>query len=505
MAAAAPGDVVFGLGRHPGADVVRILWPSGILQTEAAAGQPSALPASLSIEELNRKPSSCPFLYTWNGQRFEFVTDFMGGGEMGNLEGPGEYNRPDPVEYVRIRGDQLQRKDGRFDIRVTNELEETLFVDRLQLLAIAHPRGIDVFPNEGMTDPPKPFRLYAVRDERVPMRAVDDHGHDVTEEVARVDRRYPDDFALAPFRGYAVEHTLTLDIGLVRRPDVLLLTAWTDYAFSSDTLAAHQAGLSLTSPSLQIKDAAGAWRTAIADVGIPVGRPQTIAVDLAGHLRPGEHELRLVTNMRIYWDQILVASAASTEGLPTKRIDPSVATLHARGFSAEVRPDGKEPASYDYERVTLLSPWKAMPGHYTREGDVRALLMRSDDMFAIAKPGDEIALSFDAVKAGSLPDSWTQTFLLLVDGFSKWRDFNSASPDTVEPLPFHRMLRYPYTAPEHYPDTPAYLRYRATYNTRVIVRSVPTLIAPSMMDLTKEGGPKKTRPTRDGAQTRDGT
>jgi VCBS repeat protein len=473
--AVAPGNVVFGLGRHPGADVVRILWPSGILQAEAAAGQSSTLPSPLAIEELNRKSSSCPFLYTWNGQRFEFVTDFLGGGEMGDLVAPGQYNRPDPIEYVRIRGDQLVPKDGRFDIRVTNELEETLFVDRLQLLAIAHPRGFDVFPNEGMTDPPKPFRLYAVGNQRAPVGAVDDHGHDMTKAVARVDRLSPDDFALAPFRGYASEHTLSLDIGAVSGPTVLLLTAWTDYAFSSDNLAAHQAGLSLTPPSLHIKNATGEWRTAIADLGIPVGRPQTMAVDLAGLLRPGEHELRLVTNMRIYWDQILVASAASAERLTTVRSDPSVATLHSRGFSAEVRPDGREPPSYDYQRVTLQSPWKAMPGRYTREGDVRALLMRSDDMFVIAKPGDEIALSFDAATAGPLPDGWTRTILLLADGFSKEMDINSASPDAVEPLPFHRMTRYPYTAPEHYPDTPAYRRYQTTYNTRVVARPVPPL------------------------------
>ena len=52
-------------------------------------------------------------------------------------------------------------KDGRFDIRVTNELEETLYADRLQLLSVAHPRGVTVFPNEGMTDLAKPFHLGA--------------------------------------------------------------------------------------------------------------------------------------------------------------------------------------------------------------------------------------------------------------------------------------------------------------------------------------------------------
>src|SRR5262249_39365399 len=81
--------------------------------------------------------------------------------------------------------------------------------------------------------------------------------------------------------------------------------------------------------------------------------------------------------------------------------------------------------------------------------------------------GDEIALTF-AAPTRALPPGWRQTFLLIADGFSKEMDINSASPDRVEPLPFHRMTRYPYGRNERYPDTPAYERYRAQYNTRVV-------------------------------------
>ncbi len=482
--AVAPADLVFGLGQRLGADVVRVVWPSGILQAELAevvgpAGAPepplSFLPSTLAIRELDRKPSSCPFLYTWNGERFEFVTDFLVGGVMGYLLAPGLHMRSDPVEYVRIRGDQLQSKDGRLDIRVTNELEETFFVDRLELVAIAHPRGFKVFPNEGWTDPPKPFQLYGVRDTRVPARATDHHGHDVTERIAKIDRRYADDFETRAFRGHVSTHALTLDLGQTSGQTLLLLTGWTDYAPSSDNVAAHQAGLTQFPPLLEIKDEHGNWRVAAVDVGFPVGRPQTIVVDLTEHLRSGEHELRLVTNMEIYWDEILVARGATTNDVRINRLDPLAARLRARGFSAEVRPGGTGPLSYDYARVTSVSPWKTMTGRYTREGDVRELLTRADDMFVIARDGDEIAVEFDATALEALPDGWTRTFLLRADGFSKEMDINSASPDMVEPLPFHRMTGYPYDAPEHYPDTFEYRRYRETYNTRAVVRSLPPL------------------------------
>ena len=89
--AAAPADVVFGLGARKRADVVRVLWPAGILQAEA-----DVPPTAMSITELDRKPSSCPFLYTWNGSRFEFVTDFLGGGEMGILGGARRAQRSRP-------------------------------------------------------------------------------------------------------------------------------------------------------------------------------------------------------------------------------------------------------------------------------------------------------------------------------------------------------------------------------------------------------------------------
>jgi Tfp pilus assembly protein PilF len=464
-----PDDVVFGLGRRQGADAVRVLWPSGILQSEAAAS--GALPSPLVVEELDRKPSSCPFLFTWNGTSFEFVTDFMGGGEMGYWEEPGRYNSPDPVEYVRIRGDQLRPKDGRLELRVTNELEETLFADRLELLGVAHPAAVEIYPNEGMTEPPKPFRLFAVADQRAP-RALDERGRDVTDRIRQTDGTYPDGFPLERFRGYAAAHSLTIDLERTGESPVLLLTGWTDYAFSSDNVAAHQAGLSLQPPSLQIRDVRGRWRTAIADIGVPVGRPQTIPVDLTGVIRPGEHQVRIVTNMRIYWDRIAVGRSVPTGRLSTIRLDPGAARLSERGFSREVRPGGNAATSYVYEQVSRDSPWKTMSGAFTREGDVRELLAGSDDMFVVAKPGDEIALHFDASPLTTLPDGWTRTFLLKADGFSKEMDINSASPDTVGPLPFHGMTGYPYGSAERYPETPAHERYRARYNTRIVVRPV---------------------------------
>lgn len=480
--AVAPAEVIFGLGQRAAADAVRILWPSGVVQSEtqsAAAPKPEAgvVPGAFKVTELDRKPSSCPFLYAWNGERFEFVTDFMGPAETGAWAGPGQYNLPDPDEYVRIRGDQLKEKDGRYELRVTNELEEALFVDRLQLLTVAHPAGVEVYPDEGLRDAPPAFKLYAAKGARAPFAATDEHGHDVLPRLARLDRTYPDDFKLLPIRGYAEPHELTLDVGKDEGDAVrtlLLLTGWTDYAWSSDNVAASQRGLELKFPSLQVKDREGKWRTVVGNIGIPVGRPQTLVVDLTGKFLSASREVRIVTNMRVYWDRIQVAEGVDSPSKLT-RLDPAAATLRWRGFSAEVRPDGREPLTYDYARVSHASPWMAFTGSFTREGDVRELLKVADDMFVVSRAGDEIGLSFDASALPPLPEGWTRTFLLYADGFSKEMNIHSASPDEVAPLPFHGMKRYPYDASRSHPLTPERRAYVERYNTRVVNKPLPTL------------------------------
>lgn len=470
----APADVVFGLGRRARADVVRVLWPSGILQAEPDPGSATA------IVELDRKPSSCPFLFTWNGAGFEFVTDVMGGGEMGAWVAPGVRNAPDPDEYVRLRGDQLAPRNGRYEMRMTNELEEALFVDRIQLVAVAHPSSVEVYPNEGLRSPAerRPFTIYTAHQPRLPVAVIDHHGHDMLDAVRAIDRRYVDDFRLESVQGYAEPHSLTLNLGSVPSgsPLRLLFTGWTDYAFSSDNVAAHQAGLPSEPPSLQIRDADGTWRTIVPELGIPVGRPQTIVADLTRHVprAGGRVDVRVNTSMRVYWDQILMDTSAPV-AYDVARLDPLSAQLGWRGFSAEISSDGPGPLTYDYDRVTPVSPWKTMPGLYTREGDVRPLVTSTDDRFVISAPGDEISLAFDASKLPALPAGWTRTFLLYVDGFSKEMNLHSASPDRLEPLPFHAMSGYPYRAPESYPRTPAHDRYRAEYNTRAIGGPLPPM------------------------------
>ena len=279
-----------------------------------------------------------------------------------------------------------------------------------------------------------------------------------------------DGFRPLPFKGYAEEHDLLLDLGDLEDAGqvVLLLDGWIDYADSTSNLAASQAGVSLMPPRLDARRPGGAWRTVLPSMGFPAGLPKTMTVDLTGLLRPGENEIRIRTSMRIYWDRARIATAGAGEPVRVTRLDPSAATLRFLGYPREFSPDGLMPRIYDYSQIGLTAPWKAHAGAYTRFGDVRGLLLKVDDRYVVTRHGDEIALSFDAAAAPPLPAGWTRDFLLYVDGFGKDMDPNSARPDAVGPLPFHAMPSYPYPAEADPASDPAWISYLDRYNTRIV-------------------------------------
>jgi len=461
-----PPEVIFGLGQLKSVDALRMLWPGGVLQSE------TNLPVNQTklIQELDRKGTSCPLLYTWNGKKYEFVTDFLGGCAIGYLLAPRKYNTPDTDEYVRVTDAQLKLKDGRYSLRVNNQLEEVLFIDQTELVAVDHPSGVELFPNERlMPGPPFPkFKLFAAQNARPPQRAWDHRGHDVLPLLTQVDRNSPHDFKLLPYKGYAEEHSLTLDLGdTATAPQIqLLMTAWIDYADSTANFKASQAGATLVPPYLQAKNKQGDWETVIPSTGFPAGLPKTMVIDLTGKLPAGSSEVRIVTSMRIYWDQILINTLPGPANPKHYRLSPTSADLRYAGFPREYSPDGKRPLIYDYDWIDAVAPWKSHVGDYTRFGDVTPLLGVRDDRYVIMRNGDEIQIDFAATSLPALPAGWKRTFFFYADGFGKDMDLHSAASDTVTPLPFHGMSKYPYPATEKYPQTDVHRRYQREYNTR---------------------------------------
>ena len=249
----APSQIHFGLGKREKADAIRVLWSSGIVQSETNLDALFEKKSPrLNIQEVDRKPASCPYLYTWNGTNFEFITDFLGGGEMGGWAGKGAYNFPDSDEFVRIAPGKLKAKDGFYELRVTNELEEVMYLDKVKLVAIEHDKAAEVYPNEGLGQSEKPQEaIISAPNAHPPISAVNSNGENIVSKIKDLDRKFYDDFKLLPICGYAETHNLTLkldDKNDYNGRTLLLLTGWTDYAFSSDNVRASQSGQSLFFP-----------------------------------------------------------------------------------------------------------------------------------------------------------------------------------------------------------------------------------------------------------------
>ena len=462
-------ELTFGLGKADQVDMVRILWPGGVRQTElgVAANQDT------TITEVDRKGTSCPLLYAWNGSQFEFITDFLGMAAAGELERPGVYAYPDVDEYVKIEGAQLKSQDGLYKIRIATQLEEIAFIDQVRLIAVDHPSDVDVYPNEkaSFSGAYPAFKIYAVRDRRPPVAAYDDQGNDILPLILKKDRTYPEGFKLLRLQGYAEMHTITLDLGDLSEAEqiILLLNGTLKYAGSNSNLAASQMGLELYPPHLEVINAEGKWETALSDMGIPAGEPKTIPVDLTGKFPTDDYRIRITTNVPIYWDQIQISTSSGSAPVRLTDLTMSRAELRWLGYPRRYSPDGKWPPIYDYHDARTYDLWRDMTGCYTRYGDVQPLLREIDDQFVITRHGDEVALQFDIESTPPLPEGWSRDFLFYANGFGKDTTINSAYSDTVEPLPFHGMSNYPYPEIEHYPDDELHRRYMEIYNTRTIV------------------------------------
>jgi FG-GAP-like repeat/ASPIC and UnbV len=472
--------LLFGLDSHTSVDTVRITWPNGLIQNEAR--QPAD--KSINYKEAQRLSGSCPMIFTWDGARFRFITDVLGVAPLGAASGDGRYFPVDHHEYIQIPGEALQPVDGRYQVRITEELHEVSYLDQVKLIALDHPAGVEIFTNDKFKSPPFPaFRLYGVRRRIYPVAARDNQGRDVLRRLLHRDRVYPAGFR-RNLLGVAELHHLDLDFGhaVPSKHAILILNGWVDWADGSTFMAASQAHKDLVLPYLQVKDAAGRWQTVVPDMGIPAGKPKTIAVDF--HFLSASRQVRIVTNLCVYWDEIFLSEDTAAPPVRLTEVAAASANLHFRGFSQPlIDPQRRQPEAFDYAHVMLDSSWNPTPGLYTRYGGVLPLLQSADDRLVIMGSGDELRLLFPA-SAPPPPPGWKRDFLLLVDGWAKDADPNTAYSQSVEPLPFHAMSQYPYGPAAHFPDDAAHRRYRMQYNTRPALR----LIRPLLTDYNRAHG-----------------
>jgi tetratricopeptide (TPR) repeat protein len=453
-----------GLGQAKQADVVRMLWPTGVLQDEIEVAANREQP----YLELDRRGSSCPTLFVWDGHHYELVGDMIGAGVVGHWVGPNQRNVPRPAEYIKVDRTTIREKGGKLSFRLMEPMEEAVYLDEVKLFAVDHPSKFDVFPNEYFaSSPPFPkFRVIQSHDPKMPASAHDEHGHDAMPSLAA--HKYFGDLEALPFHGFTKTHTLELDLGEPYRggPLTLLMHGVTEYFTATSVYAAHQAKVEAIAPYVEALDARGRWVRVVDDMGFPAGGPRMITPDLSGKLPLGTTKVRITTNLQVYWDSILIDRSAQDGKVLLNAVPFARANLNFYGHPRQTEGEPRGNVKYVYEEVSPTGPFARQAGDYTRYGDVLPLLTSFDDRMVVFGTGDEVALEFDPAKLPPLPDGWTRDYFFLVNGYEKDMDFYAADGFTVEPLPFKGMKGYPYKEP--YPLDSEHLNYLLEFNTRHI-------------------------------------
>ena len=463
----------FGLGAFDVADVVRVVWTNGVPQNVVA---PQAQQRILEKQVLK---GSCPFLYVYDGEHYRFITDLLWRAPLGLVTSMGFVAPDETKDFVKISGTQMQPRSGKYSIQITEELWETAYFDEVKLIAVDHPVGTDIFVNEQYMPPPfAAFKIYGVAEKQFPKSAVDHHGKDVSDALKAFDYRYAVEHAPGIYQGVVEPHAVVLDLGDVPNdtPLTLFLGGWIFPTDTSINVALFQnPAINPSFPSVAVKDETGEWKTVIDMIGLPAGKNKTITVDLTGKFLSEDRRVRIATDMQIYWDTAFFTVGTQAVPMEVTTLNPDSADLHYRGFSEMYRPNLHAPHLFDYQRVTKAAQWRDLAGFYTRYGDVAPLLQEVDDMYVILNAGDEITVEFDASRLPTLKAGWVRDFILYSDGWDKDGDINTLTSQTVEPLPFHGMSRYPYPDTEHYPNDEAHRRYRLKYNTRRVEHRLPPL------------------------------
>jgi tetratricopeptide (TPR) repeat protein len=461
----APPQILVGLGDAEGIDLLRILWPTGVLQDEIDLPHQPVI----AMKEADRRGSSCPVLFAWDGHKYKLVTDVIGAGVVGHWFTPTRRNIPNPGEWIKVDGAQIVPANGKLSLRFMEPMEEVNYIDQLRLVAVDHPENVEVNPDERFLDDP-PFasgRVVASTGARLPVGAWDGEGRNVLDQIGRRDHQFASGFTPLPYDGFANLHALALDLGPLDAKSQLrlLMTGYVNYFSATSLYAAWQAGVKPISPYVEAQLPNGTWQRIADDVGFPAGLERTIVVDLTGKLPAGARRIRLVTNLEIYWDQVLIDQSTDAEA-KTAELPLAVATLHFRGYPKQIEGASPGDLDYDYDRASLTGPFQHQRGNYTRMGDVTALVKGIDDRFAIFGSGEEIAAEFDATKLPPLPAHWQRDYFFYANGFVKDMDWWDASPFTVAQLPFHAMSTYPYPASESYPNDKDAMDYQLNWNDR---------------------------------------
>jgi len=396
--------------------------------------------------------ASCPSLYVWNGSNYVYCTEVSSGtGYLGILD----YFRADgaiafaysyPWDYIKLEGNQLQPRDGYYDMKLTQRWDEIFYLDAAQLLVVDHSPDVDVFSTKGtyIYNLDGRGKIFTVsKNPLTPISCVNGEGEDCLPQISKLDGMYTN--------AHEFQYdNLTLNLGdLSNAKEIKLIVAGKTLYSSGEEQGvwaakfATQPGVKpFPPPYMEVKDRDGNW------VRVPDNRqfplldvtPNRFVVNLTGLFPTNDYSLRIHTFFNAPFDYIGVDTTPQQDVI-LNQINSVYVDLHQ-----------------------VFDTNSTSAGNFTRYGDVTPLMLEADDKFVIGRQGDEISLKFPAVAPS---EGMERDYFLFVSCWFKV-DGLPYLGFTVNPLPFHDMSSFPYPPTESYIYDGDHLSYLLEYNTRII-------------------------------------
>jgi hypothetical protein len=149
--------------------IVRHNWTAPILLIGSAVVAVWLIGGESHAPERPPSVSSCPLVYSYDGERYVLDAEPFGGAIAKGLK---------RTEWLSL--DHLKEFAGQYRIVTTNDLDETEFTDEMKLVVIDHPRGSVVVPDaQG--------RVHTFSHPTSPARAWDRAGRDIRSFVSASD------------------------------------------------------------------------------------------------------------------------------------------------------------------------------------------------------------------------------------------------------------------------------------------------------------------------------
>jgi hypothetical protein len=405
---------------------------------------------SLTANYLNCK--SCPSLYVWDGADYVYTAEISDGtGYLGIFD----YFREDgslaflysvPWDYTKLNANRIQPKDGYYDMTLTQNWDEIAYVDSVSLWIVEHSDDVDVYST-------KATYLYELDEQGIihtvdkkpnnPVSCINSTGHDLLPLILERD-------GITTQGNEFTWDTLELDLGDLSYAEEIKLVVAGTIIYSSGEDQGEWAGQFYNRPGekpfpppyMEVKDSEGNWVPVPENKQFPLldVTPDCFVVNLTGLFLTDNYLIRIHTFFNTQIDYIGVDTTVQKD-LIIREVPVAFASL-----------------SQSFKTNSTSS------GAFTRYGEVTDLVLTPNDEFVIIRQGDQINILFPE-ETGIVDEGMERDYFVVasvwfkVDGLF-YVDF------TVDPLPFHDMTCFPYSASEEYPD--GHQSYLEEYNTRII-------------------------------------